>query len=147
MATQRVDPFAELISPRQLTLNRLADTHGLPPSRLSAATPPGLLPVTIEEAGDQVIVSANLAGAEPESIAVETQSQLISIRANFPAPEDPPPLTFTYRVTCCGPIERLVQLPAPVVVETARIDFAEGKLTVTMKKAPATRVPVQAADG
>ena len=143
MSSRCGDPFAELISPRQLLLNRLADTAQLPPSRLSAGTRAAPLPTSMFEAGEQLQLFVDLSGADAASVGVETKPRLVTVTATFPPPPELPPLTFTYRAGCCGTTVLRVELPAEVVPESAQVQLEDGRLRVVLRKAPARRVPVQ----
>ncbi|WP_054847292.1 Hsp20 family protein [Methanoculleus chikugoensis] len=105
----------------------------------AAATSPGLsaeFRVDILEHGDEVIVVAELPGAEKDEIRINLLNpQILRITARRAGPvEEEPGGKYYVHERGDGTLSRMIRLPASVVEEGAGTRFKNGVLEIRLKK-------------
>ncbi len=125
---------------------RDAPTGRLPPiSRGSSRDFPGLTAdfrVDILDHEDEVIVVAELPGAEKDAIAItllNPQTLRITARRSVPVEEEPGRYSIHERGS--GILSRLIRMPASTIGEGAKTSFKNGILEVRLKKMRARAGP------
>ncbi|KLK88296.1 heat-shock protein Hsp20 [Methanoculleus sediminis] len=119
---------------------------GLPPvSRGGSRDFPGLTAdfrVDILDHGDEVIVVAELPGAEEDEIRINLLNpQTLRITARRAGPVEEGPETYYIHERGDGTLSRMIRLPASVVEEGAGAGFKNGVLEVRLKKMGAPSGP------
>jgi HSP20 family protein len=105
-----------------------------------------LVPADVYLTGDPptLTVQLDLAGVEPESLDIQLQADVLSIRG---ARRRPPgkPRQYQLAEIDWGPFERRLRLLVPVDAEAATAGYERGLLTISLplaQRAPAARVAI-----
>jgi HSP20 family protein len=105
------------------------------------------VPVNIETTDTSFVLTLFAAGLVKENISLAVQNDVLTIAYKGAAAEaDPtaPEARFTRREFHNESFERAFQLNGKVIVEEIKARYADGILTVTLPKNPATNQPPQA---
>lgn len=129
------DPFENILRLQRALTRSLRD-----PSRGSDWTPSGrgvFPPLNIFEAsgGDAIVVKAEIPGIDPETLAIDTFQNRLTIAGNRTIVE--PDETFRYhrRERQSGEFRRVFRLPYEVDRESGKATYEDGILTVRLDKA------------
>ena len=119
-------------------LEELASTKALPGKGVRARLLPALkgeFRVDVKEHDDEVIVVADLPGAEKENVHLEVLDPR-TLRIAFHRQAEPKEETEAYyvRERTFGNMDRSVMLPADVIAEGATATFNNGVLEVRLRK-------------
>lgn len=130
------DPFVRL--QRELE-QMLAAFEGRP----SGAYPP----VNVFDAGEEVVLKAELPGVEPDKLEVQVHDDTVTISGRRPA-DDVQRAGYHRRERQHGEFRRVIRIPVRLDGEEARAECRNGVLTVRLPKAKELRprrVPILAA--
>lgn len=133
------DPFAEMMSMRQMMERLFEETYVRPrraPSRGPGAV---VLPVDVFESRDTYTVKAPLPGARPEDVRISVTGTTLTIRAEVRDDEEVVPDRYLYQERVFGTFEREVELPGAVQTDKAEAKFERGVLVVSVPKAEGDR--------
>jgi HSP20 family protein len=87
MASERWDPFREMVSLRD-AFNTLLQESFVRPDSLPAGSAPLALPLDIAETAEAFVVRASLPGVRPEDVQVTVHGDTLSIQAEVKAAEE-----------------------------------------------------------
>jgi HSP20 family protein len=113
------------------------------PSRLFASSPV----IDVDETDDEVVVTAELPGLDPDDFVVEITGERMVIRGEKKHQASHTRRGYTYSERRYGAFARALQLPCEVDVDKAKARYNRGILRVVLPKtehAKATRVKIQA---
>jgi HSP20 family protein len=106
-------------------------------------------PVNLFDAGEEVVLKAELPGVEPDKLDVEVRDDAVTLSGERHAGgTESRDAGFHRRERVQGQFRRVVRLPSRMDTESARAEYRHGVLTVRVPKAKEVRprrVPVQAA--
>jgi len=134
MSVRRWDPFAELMSMRQMMDRLFEESFGRTRRGLAERGGPMVMPVDVFETGDSYTIKAPLPGAKPEDVNISVSGNTISIRAEIKDEETVVPDNYLYQERALGSYVRDVELPAPVQADKAEARFENGLLILTVPK-------------
>ncbi len=97
------------------------------------------LAVDLVETDDALIVKASLPGVDPDSIQVEEQNGILTIRAKSQEEKEWGQAGWRVRERRMGVWQRSLRLPAEVRSEKAKAEYKDGVLTVTLPKVAASK--------
>ncbi|MHB1007344.1 MAG: Hsp20/alpha crystallin family protein [Chloroflexota bacterium] len=139
MSTRQWDPFAEMMSMRQMMARMYAEGFGRPPLIPGKRHAQTLSPVDVYETGDAYIVKAPLPGARAEDVRMSCAGRILSIRVAVKGEAQVVPDRYLYRERAFGSFTREVELPAPVLVDKAEARVDNGVLSLSLPKSEAAR--------
>lgn len=139
MSVRRWDPFAELMSMRQMVDRLLEESWGRVRRPLGERGGPLVLPVDLYETDDSYIVKAALAGAKPEDVDISVLGNTLTIRGEIKPESDVPSESYLYQERLVGPFFRELSLPFEVQADKAVAKFEDGVLTLTLPKSEQAR--------
>ncbi len=139
MSIRRWDPFAELMSMRQLADRLFEEAFGRPPRILGERAE--LLPLSVDlyETGESYVLKAALPGAKPEDVDISVTGNTISIRAEVKPEEQVVPDRYLYQERTYGKFARDIALPAGVEADKAEARVEHGVLTLIVPKSEEAR--------
>lgn len=112
-------------------LNRSFRRNGYPPSTSGLQ-----LALDLFETESDIVLRANLPGAQKEDISVEFEDQLLTVKATVKAYELPEGATSLLQESSHGEITRTLRIPHKLDVDNSKGKFVDGILEVTFPKAP-----------
>lgn len=113
------------------------------PSRLLASQPS----VDLDETADEVVVTADLPGLDPEDFAVEITGERLVIRGEKKREFSHRDRGYRYQERHYGAFARVLHLPCEVDADQAQAHYRRGVLRLTVPKterAKAKRIQIQA---
>lgn len=119
------------------------DRGSQPPRPRRAGSPR----VQLRDVGEAVALQADLPGYRMEDIELSVKDTTVTLKANAPAPEAPEGFTLIHRERNRAGVEWSFALPYPIDAASASATLAQGRLTVTLPKAPEAKprsIPVKA---
>ena len=104
--------------------------------------------VDICECGEGLVVEAEVAGVDPESLVVKVGSGNLVLEGNKPAPPEDMPRAFHSQTRTHGAFRREIPLNVAVNTHKARAVLRSGLLRISFPKVPnkrgeAIRIPVE----
>ena len=128
MLTSYGDPFARL----QQELERMLSSFEGP---FAGAYPP----LNVFDAGEEVVIKAELPGVDPAKLDVEVRDNTVTIKGErtFDTPEEK--AAFHRRERLDGEFRRVIRLPARLESAEAKAEYKHGVLTVRVPKAKEAR--------
>ncbi len=139
MSIRRWDPFAEMMSMRQMMDRLFEEAFGRPQRVLGERAEPLPLPVDLYETGESYVLRAALPGAKPEDVDVAVTGNTIAIRAEVKPAEQVVPDRYLYQERAYGKFARDVTLPAAVQADKAEARVEHGVLTLIVPKSEEAR--------
>lgn len=117
-------------------MNSLLEDAAVRPMATPKSSP--TFPVDVFDTGEALLLHASLPGASKESIDIQYEKEVLSIRTTLqtPAPENGEALK---RERFSGEVSRQLRVPFPVDIEQAKAEYKDGVLTLTLPKAQAAR--------
>jgi HSP20 family protein len=98
------------------------------------------LPMDVYETPDSIVVRALVPGVSPEGIDVQYQQGVLSLRAQYPTPDQKEDARWHVReIGAGGETVRRVTLPVEIDIDHAQTAYQDGVLTLTLPKAPNAR--------
>lgn len=146
MATNRWDPWRDLVTLRDAMNTLLEDGLTRPRAGFAAATE---VPVDIKETEDAYVVMAVLPGTEPADVEISVLGDMLRISGEF-KDREPEGTRWLMRERRFGPFARAIGLPTAVNAERAAAEFSNGILSIHLPKVDAARpktIPVRANGG
>lgn len=110
-------------------VNRLMEDSFIRPDRTGPA-----MPVDVVETSEAVIVSAFIPGTKKESLQVNYEKEILTIKAEVQLPEPPENARVLLKERSQGTISRTFRLPFPINPEAASAEYTDGVLTLTLPK-------------
>ena len=104
-------------------------------------------PVNVFDAGEEIVLKAELPGVEPDNLDIEVHDDTVTISGRRPA-DDVQHAGYHRRERQHGEFRRVIRIPVRLDGEEARAECRHGVLTVRLPKAKELRprrVPVLAA--
>jgi HSP20 family protein len=104
--------------------------------------------VQLRDVGDAVAMQADLPGYRMEDIELSIEDTTVTLKVNAPAPDIPEGFTPIRRERQRAAVEWSFELPYPIDSEAASATLTQGRLHVTLPKAPEAKprsIPVKAA--
>lgn len=131
---QRIDPMKELNRLRSSVGKVIEQGITQVQSAVQNATAANSVRLDVYQSGDEVIIQTNaLDGLEPTSIEVSMEGEVLLIRGETIAPDEPDDATYLLRERRFGQFERSVTIPISVKSEEAKAKLSKtGVLTVTL---------------
>jgi HSP20 family protein len=134
----RWDPFREALTLRE-AVNRLFD-ESIVRSPRSWPSATGLaVAVDLEETDDDVIVTADLPGLQPDDVDISVTDSTLTMKGEFKSEEEGERGNVHYRERRYGSFQRVISLPAAVNANKTEAEFEDGVLTVTLPKTEETK--------
>lgn len=130
MSLMRWNPWEELSRLRE-EMQRLVEGSPFPAWLRGEFLPS----VDVFEAGNEVVLKADLPGFDPKDVEVRVFPDSVVIKAQSQQAEEVERAGYYHRERRSGSIYRQVRLPAQVIPEDARASFRNGLLEVRMSKA------------
>jgi HSP20 family protein len=128
----QLEPFADL----RATMDRLFEEGFSRPWRLLfAAEEQNAFPVQMWETDDAVEIEAALPGIDPRAVDISVSGNILTIKAEHPAPQDQGQRTYYRREIAYGTCMRSFTLPVEVDADKALANYEYGILHVTLPKA------------
>jgi HSP20 family protein len=138
MALTRWDPFREALTLWK-AVNRLFDESVIRAPR-SWPTATGLaVAVDLEETDDDVVVTADLPGLQPDDVDISVTDGTLTMKGEFKSGEEGERGNVHFRERRYGSFQRAISLPAAVNAGKAEAEFEDGVLTVTLPKTEETK--------
>jgi HSP20 family protein len=134
MGDQERDPFAELMSMRQMLDRRLEETFSRPRRTDSGRSGPRPVLIDLLETNEEFVVRASLPGVGPGDVKVSVADNRLTISVDVKdkaASQE----RSAYRGRLRGAFERVVELSRPVKGDQIGVRVADGTLVVTIPKA------------
>jgi len=148
MSLTRWDPFCSFP-----TVDRMFDEFFNRARRpLPAEGVSGVLPLDVFENKDELVVKANLPGAEPKDVTVHVERGTLTIQAHIGGESEQEPdkeHRWHTREVWRGDVSRTFTLPPVVDADKATASFKNGVLTLWVPKAETAKprqIPVHAGD-
>jgi HSP20 family protein len=139
MASERWDPFRDVVSLRDAVQSLLQESYVRPGGVSSPEGGPARLPLDISETDNEFIVKASLPGIKPEDVQITIHGDTLLIRGESKADEEKKGQTWHVRERRTGLVQRSVSLATPISADKAQATFEHGVLTLTLPKAEAAK--------
>lgn len=98
------------------------------------------LPVDVTETDNEFVVTASVAGVNPDEVEIAVEGDTLTIRGEIPArPEN---VEYVYAERYHGPFARRLTLNVPVDVNHIEATFEDGLLTLVLPKSEEARTKV-----
>lgn len=102
----------------------------------------GQLAVDVAQTDEELIITAPVAGADPNQVSLHLQNDVLTIRGERHSPV-PDGAEYFYEECFWGKFSRTIVLPVDIKVELARAEFKNGVLTVRLPKLKAkSSIPI-----
>jgi HSP20 family protein len=95
------------------------------------------LPLDVYTTAEEVVISANVPGVNPESVAITFEGDVLTIKGDLPAPLEN--VEYVMRERRYGPFSRSLTFNVPVNADSIEATFEHGVLTVVVPKAEAIK--------
>jgi HSP20 family protein len=128
-------PLRDFMSLRE-GMDRLFEDRWVSPGSWMTWSSPGAnyLPLDVYETADDIVLRAAVSGSDPDSIDIQIQGGVLTLRARTVEPDLPEGGTWLLREVTPGDYIRQVTLPRAVDTDKARTTFENGVLTLTLPK-------------
>lgn len=99
--------------------------------------------------GDDLVITAELAGIKPEDVTIETEANTLIIRGESQAEQEEKKSGYWYKERKFGSFYRMIPLPPGVPFENAKAQFTNGVLEIVLPGAmklfepQRNRIPIQ----
>ena len=97
----------------------------------------GQLAVDVYQTGDEIVIKATIAGAEPEDIDVFMSNDMLTVRGKRHRDETVAKSDYLYRECYWGAFSRSIILPVEVNADKIEASMKNGVLTIKLPKAGA----------
>lgn len=95
----------------------------------------GFVPaVDVYEQGDTVVVETPLAGIDPNDVEISIENDVLTLEGQTTKKSEVDDKNYYRKEVRMGGFHRAVSLPVSVNAETAKAEFADGMLKVTVAK-------------
>jgi len=91
--------------------------------------------VNVYESGDNLVVTAELAGATRDNVSITFSSGVLTISGTQTLPKSVKNMTAVRRERTAGSFEKTVRIPVKIDTEKINASFVNGMLSVTLPKA------------
>ena len=98
--------------------------------------------VDIYDAGDAIVIKAELPGVKKEDVAIEVKGNALTISGERAQDADIREESYYRRERCCGTFQRAFTLPDTVSADHVKASFKDGILKVEISK-PEQEAPKQ----
>jgi HSP20 family protein len=131
----RWEPFSEMVSLRD-AVNRLFEDSFIRPSAwpLPFDGDAWNMPVDMIETKDHIEVKASVPGLKPEDIEVAVVGDTLTIKGEVKTEEKYEEASYIRKERRFGAFQRTLTLPSGVATDTAKAEFENGVLTLTLPK-------------
>jgi HSP20 family protein len=96
-------------------------------------------PIDVFDAGEEVVLKAELPGVDPGKLDVEVRDNTVTIKGDRVSDAPSGQAAFHRRERVEGQFRRVIRLPARLANEEAKADYKYGVLTVRIPKAKEAR--------
>lgn len=143
MAIVKWDPFQNL-SALQDRINRLFDESfpGAADREEEISMCAWRPLVDIYDAGDSIVIKAELPGVKKEDVSIEVKGNALTIKGERAQDAEIREESYYRRERCCGTFQRAFTLPDTVSADHVRASFKDGILKVEISK-PEQEAPKQ----
>jgi HSP20 family protein len=132
----RWEPAREMMTLRE-AMDRLFDDAFTRPLGLSGqSTVPA---IDMYETTDEVVVKAAIPGFKADDVQINVTGEVLSIHGEMHQEEESKEKAWQMREQRWGTFERSIALPTQVVAGSAKAEFEDGMLTITLPKAEESR--------
>jgi HSP20 family protein len=121
------DPFAQLQQELERMLSSFEGLTGVYP------------PLDVFDAGEEVVLKAELPGVDPAKLDVEVRDNTVTISGERTSDTSEAKAAFHRRERLDGKFRRVLRLPARLESAEAKADYKYGVLTVRIPKAKEVR--------
>jgi HSP20 family protein len=135
----RFNLFRDFVDLRDSVDRLFQETFGPTDRLLPWAPTTRMIPLEVYETPDEVVVRALVPGIAPESIDLQYQQGMLTLRASAATPEPGSDWTWHIQEFGYGDMVRRITLPKAVDVDQARTHFEHGILTLTLPKVAEAR--------
>ncbi|MGE5251740.1 MAG: Hsp20/alpha crystallin family protein [Bacteroidota bacterium] len=132
----RWEPARDMMTLRE-AMDRLFDDAFTRPLSLSGQ--PGVPAIDMYQTNDEVVVKAAIPGFKAEDVQINVTGDVLSIRGEMRQEQETGEKAWQMREQRWGAFERSVALPTQVVAGSAKAEFEDGMLTITLPKAEESR--------
>jgi len=122
------DPFARL----QQELEQMLSSFGAP---YTGVYPP----LDVFDAGEDVVLKAELPGVDPAKLDVEVRDNAVTLKGERTVESPNGKAAFHRRERVDGQFRRVIRLPARLASDEAKAEYRHGVLTVRIPKAKEAR--------
>ncbi len=134
MTVMRWSPARDLMSLRE-AMDRLFEESFV---RVAEPRPrEGRLPIDAYATSEEIVIVAPLPGATPDDVEITLDGDMLTIRAELPAPLEN--VDYIFQERAYGTFSRTLTLNVPVDRDQIEATFQNGLLTLTLPKAEAVR--------
>jgi HSP20 family protein len=117
-------------------LDRLWDIFlfGKPKKMRSEGEGQRFLPVDLTETEDEVVLNAEIPGADPDEVEISLAGRMLTIRGERKEEQEGKEINYYFRESEYGPFSRSVELPTEVELDKASASYQNGILTIVLPK-------------
>jgi HSP20 family protein len=134
MLRNGVSPLRDFMSLREGMDRLFEDRWVSPGSWMTWSSLGANLPLDVYETADDIVVRAVVSGSDPDSIDIQFQGGVLTIRARTQEPDLPEGGSWLLHEVTPGDYIRQITLPRAVDADKARTTFEKGVLTLTLPK-------------
>lgn len=97
------------------------------------------MPVDVLETPEAIVVKAQVPGAAKEQLEIHYEKDILTLKAELAAEQAPEGGKFLLKERSSGSVNRTFRLPFPVDAETAKAEYQNGLLILTLPKLESAR--------
>ncbi|MCC6382795.1 MAG: Hsp20/alpha crystallin family protein [Dehalococcoidia bacterium] len=137
----RWDPFNELTSMRNMMDRLFESSVGRLPALRNTGEDLGTsaLGLDVYETNDCYVVKASVPGVDPKDVDISVEDDILTIKGQFEQKDEAKEDNYLRRELRYGSFQRSLRLPPTVDAETARAEFENGILKLSLPKKPEAR--------
>jgi len=135
MTISRWEPFRDMMTLREAMDRFIGESYR--PGRWGSGVPTCQLPIDVYVTDEDVVISASVAGADPEKVDITLDGDTLTIKGEIKGPLDN--VDYLVQERAYGTFSRTLRLNIPVQADKAEASFDKGVLTLVIPKQEAVR--------
>jgi HSP20 family protein len=136
----RWDPFRDFAALRREMDRLIEQTFNVAATAGTRWAGVRTLPVDVYETPDAFVIKASVPGADPDSVTITFEQNVVTIRGQIPGPsEQERDYTWHIHELGHGEFARTIALPLAVQADQAEATYTNGLLMLRVPKAPEVR--------
>jgi HSP20 family protein len=136
--TQRPTSLLDLVSMRE-SLDRLFDDRFFRPMWLATSDRPIAPALDLYTTPDSVVARVALPGVKPEEVDVTIADDVITVAGTFKTEQETTEAGYVHKELSHGSFQRSFTVPVAIKAESAKAEFKDGLLILTLPKTEEVR--------
>ncbi|MCE5259912.1 MAG: Hsp20/alpha crystallin family protein [Chloroflexi bacterium] len=131
MSANRWEPFRDMITLRE-AMDRFIGENYRPVGWRATTMPICQLPIDVYVTDEDVVITAAVAGVDPEKVEITLEGDTLTIKGEITGPLEN--VDYLLQERAFGTFSRTLRLNIPVQADKAEASFDKGVLTLTIPK-------------